>query len=137
MKQRTPTVESPDASGQASRALVLAFYERALIAKRPREAFEQFASADFIEHKDDVAGGSGAAVAAFLEGLMAQLPSARWEVLRTIAERDFVFLHARFVPAPGAQPYFIGDVFRLQDGKIAEHWDIVQSPREHSRGSPA
>ena len=118
-----PTVE-------ASRNLVLAFYRKALIDKQPRAAFEQYVAVDFVEHKPDVPNGGRDAVADFLEGLVKDLPDAKWEILRTVAEKDYVFLHARFTPAPGAPPYAIADLFRIQDCAIVEHWDVVGPPRD-------
>lgn len=119
----TPTVE-------ASRDLVLSFYRLALIDKQPRAAFGKYVSPDFVEHKPDVPTGGRDAVVDFLEGLLKDLPDARWEILRTVAEEDHVFLHARFTPAPGAPAYAIADLFRIQDCSIVEHWDVVGPPRE-------
>lgn len=123
---------------EGPRAVVLAFYREALLEKRVRPAFEHFAAADFVEHKADVPEGTREATVRYLEALVAELPAARWEVVRTIAEGDFVFLHAKFTPAPGAEPYAIADVFRVRDGRIVEHWDIVAAPPQgavnpHSR----
>jgi predicted SnoaL-like aldol condensation-catalyzing enzyme len=87
-------------------------------------------SADFIDHKPDVEGGTRAGVAAYLEALIKNVTQARWEILRTVAEGDLVFLHARFTPAPGASPYAVADVFRLKDCQIVEHWDVVAGPPE-------
>jgi predicted SnoaL-like aldol condensation-catalyzing enzyme len=117
-------------SVETSRSLVLAFYKRALIEKQPRAAFSRYVSPGFVEHKPDVPNGDRAAVADFLEDLVKELPNARWEVLRTVAERNFVFLHARFTPAPGAPPYAIADLFRVEDCAIVEHWDVVGPPRD-------
>ena len=41
---------------------------------------------------------------AVLRQLIKELPDARWEVLRTVAEGDLVFLHARFTPAAEWSP---------------------------------
>jgi predicted SnoaL-like aldol condensation-catalyzing enzyme len=117
-------------SAEASRNLVLSFYKRALIEKRPRAAFAEYVSASFVEHKPDVPNGGVAAVADFLEGLIKELPDAKWEILRTVAEKNLVFLHARFTPAPGAPPYAIADLFRIDDCVIVEHWDVVEPPRD-------
>jgi predicted SnoaL-like aldol condensation-catalyzing enzyme len=117
-------------SAEASRNLVLSFYTKALIEKQPRAAFAEFVSANFIEHKPDVPSGGGAAVADFLEGLIKELPGAKWEILRTVAEKNLVFLHARFTPAPGAPPYAIADIFRIEHCAIVEHWDVVGPPRD-------
>jgi predicted SnoaL-like aldol condensation-catalyzing enzyme len=113
---------------EQNRKVVLAFYEEGLVNLRPREAFERYASEDFIEHKPDVAGGTREATIAFLEGLIKEVPQPTWKVVRTVAEGDLVFLHASFTPAPGAPAYAVADVFRLRDGKIVEHWDVVAPP---------
>src|SRR5688500_15515378 len=89
---------SPD----ATREIVLAFYRTGLVGLQPRAAFERYVSTGFVEHKPDVDAGTREATAAYLERLIKSLPQARWEILRTIAEGDHVFLHARFTPAPGA-----------------------------------
>ena len=117
-------------SAEASRNLVLSFYTKALIEKQPRAAFAAFVSANFVEHKPDVPSGGSAAVADFLEGLIKELPDAKWEILRTVAEKNLVFLHARFTPAPGAPPYAIADLFRIDNCVIVEHWDVVGPPRD-------
>lgn len=119
-----------DASAEGHRRVVLDFYRLGLVERQPRAAFERYMAADFIEHKPDVAGGTRASTAAYLENLMKILPQGRWEVLRTVAERDLVFLHARFTPTPGAPAYAIADLFRLKDCRIVEHWDVVAGPPE-------
>lgn len=117
-------------SAEANRDLVLSFYKQALLDKRVRPAFERSVAPDFVEHKPDVLVGTRAGVIDFLEGLVKELPEAQWEILRAVAEKDLVFLHAKFSPAPGAQPYAIADLFRIENCAIAEHWDVVGPPRE-------
>jgi predicted SnoaL-like aldol condensation-catalyzing enzyme len=117
-------------SAETHRSTVVAFYREALIGRAPRSAFERHVSPDFIEHKPDVPLGTRDATVAFLEKLLSEVPDPRWEILRTIAEGDLVFVHARFTPANGAPPYAIADVFRLDHCLIVEHWDVVGPPRE-------
>lgn len=104
------------------------FYRLGLEQRNPALAFARFMAPDFVEHKPDVADPTREGSAAFLEKLMLELPAATWEVVRTIAEDDLVFLHARFVPVPGAPAYAIADIFRLREGLIVEHWDVVAGP---------
>lgn len=118
----------PSTSADLNRTTVLEFYRLGLEGREPVKAFARFVAPDFMEHKPDVESPTREGSAAFLEKLMLELPAATWEVLRTIAEDDFVFLHARFVPAPGALPYAIAEVFRLHEGLIVEHWDVVAGP---------
>ena len=117
-------------SAPVNREVVLSFYRLGLVGHKPRDAFEQFATPGMVEHKPDVPGGTRTSVVNYLEELISELPQAQWEILRVAAEGDLVFLHAKFVPEPGAEPYAIADVFRLQDCKIVEHWDVVAPPRK-------
>jgi predicted SnoaL-like aldol condensation-catalyzing enzyme len=121
-----------DAARQ-NREVVVAFYQDALINRNVRTAFERYMSNDFIEHKADVPKGNRDATIAFLEGLIKEVPDPKWDILRVAAENDLVFLHARFTPAPGAPPYAIADIFRIKDGRIVEHWDIVSGPPREQR----
>lgn len=120
-----PAVAGPE---EENRRIVMAFYEDALIKLQPRAAFERYASEDFVEHKPDVPEGTRTATIVFLEGLIKEMPKPTWKILRTVAEGDLVVMHASFTPADGAPPYAIADIFRLRNGKIAEHWDVVAPP---------
>ena len=124
---------SCDGSAEANRQVVLAFYNEGMVGLKPRAAFERHMSADFIEHKPDVPAGTRAAVIEFLEQLIAEVPQPRWEIIRSIAEDDLVFLHVRFTPAAGAPAYAIADIFRVRGCKIVEHWDVVGPPPKAQR----
>lgn len=113
---------------ERNRKVVLDFYQKCLIEKQPRSAFEQFVSSDFIEHKPDVPDWRQDSVIEYLEGLIRELPFALWEVVRCVTEDDFVVLHAKFTPSPGEADYVIADFFRLVDGQIVEHWDVIGPP---------
>ena len=120
-----------DSSAEANRKLVVSFYTEALVEKRVRSGFQRYVSPNLVEHKPDVPAGDRSVVVEFLEGIVRDVPGAQWEIIRTIAEKDLVFLHARFTPAPGAPDYAIADVFRVQNCQIVEHWDVVGPPREN------
>lgn len=124
-----------DNSPASNRRIVLAFYTDGLIDRQPRQAFERYMAPGFVEHKPDVPLGTREAAATFLEELIAEMPQPRWDVMRTIAEGDLVFLHARFTPAEGAPAYAIADIFRLKECKIVEHWDVVAPPPKDQRNS--
>lgn len=122
------TAATCDGSADSNRRVVLSFYNEGLVGLQPRTAFERYMAPEFVEHKPDVPQGTREAAAKFLEQLITEVPQARWEVIRTIAEGDMVFLHGRFVPEAGAPAYAIADVFRLKTCKIVEHWDVVAPP---------
>ena len=53
-------------------------------------------------------------------------PDLRVEFKRFIAENDLVAVHSHMIPAKGARGTAAVDIFRLENGKIVEHWDVVQ-----------
>lgn len=115
-------------ASDSPKAIVLAFYKLALQDFKPAEAFARYAALDFIEHSQDTAGGTSAATVDFLSKLIARSPQPKWEVVRAIAEGDLVFVHARYVAGPGAPEIAVAEIFRVRDGKLAEHWDVISGP---------
>ena len=122
-------------SAAENRRIVLDFYTKALVDKKVRTAFETYMDPAFIEHKPDIETGTREATIKFLEGLVTDIPQARWEIVRSVADDDLVAVHVRFRPAPTAPEYAIADFFRVRDCKIVEHWDVVAPPSEKT-GNP-
>ena len=48
---------------------------------------------------------------------------------------DYVILHVHNVPTPGSHGNAIIDIFRLENGKVVEHWDVVQPIPENAANS--
>jgi predicted SnoaL-like aldol condensation-catalyzing enzyme len=115
------------AAASTPKAVVLDFYKMALDDHEPEAAFARYASADFVDYSPDVAGGTLKDAATFLRGLITRMPQGRWTIVRSVAEGELVFLHVRFVPAPGAPEIAIAEIFRVSHGKLVEHWDVLRS----------
>ena len=60
-----------------------------------------------------------------IEDLKANFPDVRSEIKKIIAEGEYVVLHVHSRRTPKRQLAII-EIFRLENGKIAEHWDVVQ-----------
>ena len=52
--------------------------------------------------------------------------------IRVIAEGDLVVAHLLINMAPENRGMAGVDIFRLQDGKIVEHWDVLQPVPERA-----
>jgi predicted SnoaL-like aldol condensation-catalyzing enzyme len=74
------------ADPESPKAVVLEFYRLALEQFRPKDAFERYATTDFVEHSPEIAGGTREAASAFLEDLIRKFLAPKWEVIRSAAE---------------------------------------------------
>lgn len=110
---------------ETNRALLEDFIELFMHQLKVREAFEKHASPDYRQHASGFGEGREATVRG-LEDMFAKMPEPRIDVQRMLVDGDHgaVHLHARSGPDdPGVNGI---DVFRFENGKIVEHWEVVQ-----------
>jgi predicted SnoaL-like aldol condensation-catalyzing enzyme len=106
------------------REIVLQFYEAALNEKNTEKA-KSFLGDTYIQHNPHVPDGIEGFLR-FVQFRRDKFPGARNEVKRVIAEGDLVMLHVHSVVIPGSPGRQIVDIFRVENGKVVEHWDVIQ-----------
>ena len=117
------TASADDALTARNKALVREFYTTVLI-NRQVDAAPQFLRADYIQHNPNVPTG----LKGFMDTIRGQKlpPDYKRELLNVVGDNDMVVVYVRhtWTSHDGQHKQALGfDMFRVQDGKIAEHWD--------------
>ena len=104
----------------ANKALVLAGIKGVFIDRDPT-VLDRLFSDNYTQHNPQIPNGA-AAIKALLGKLAADF---KYEQGLVVAEGDFVTIHGRYF-GWGPKPMMAVDIFRVADGRIAEHWDVMQ-----------
>ena len=134
----TPLAAESDAAGSTQQAQTLSnreiverFIDLFYRQGRVREAFETYVHPDYIQHNPLAPDGRAAAIAA-LEPYFASQPNAVREVHRIIVDGNLAAVHVRARQNAEDRGFAIVDILRLENGKIVEHWDVIQAVPERS-----
>jgi len=120
---------------EANKKAVLEFYEAGL-NKKDFEAASKFFGPKYIQHNPGAPDGIEG-FKSFIGFLKEKFPNSHSEIKKVFADGDFVILHVHAVREPGTRGRAIVDIFRLENGKIVEHWDVAQDIPEkmpHNNG---
>jgi predicted SnoaL-like aldol condensation-catalyzing enzyme len=113
------------ADPHTNKQTVLAYLNTAFNDKRPAEAVEKYGGSHYIQHNPQAPDGFEAFIH-FVEGFMAQFPQLNLDIKRAVAEGDLVVTHSLLKTSPEDRGTAVADIFRLEDGKVVEHWDVLQ-----------
>lgn len=109
---------------EANKNAAMALYDLMFNQNKPREAAELYIGDEYIQHNPHVGDGKEPFIAYF-ERMAAEYPGKKVTFKRAIAEGDLVVLHC-LQEWPGDENYAGMDIFRFKEGKVVEHWDVLQ-----------
>ncbi|HSD69679.1 MAG TPA: nuclear transport factor 2 family protein [Woeseiaceae bacterium] len=120
-----------DAAEEQNKKTVIAFYDAA-INDKDFAAASVYLGDMYIQHNPLAADGPEG-LKAFLEFAKENLGGFKIEFKRVLADGDFVIVHGHARNGPDDRGSAVMDIFRLENGKVVEHWDVMQAIPETAR----
>jgi predicted SnoaL-like aldol condensation-catalyzing enzyme len=115
-----PAERPSDDRPHRNKALVLDAMT-SLFQRRDASAVERLYAPDYIQHNPDIPQGRDA-----LQAIVAELPEhVYYEPGLIVAGEDLVAIHGR-IRGWADEPLIAIDIFRIENGKLVEHWDVLQ-----------
>ena len=108
-----------------NKRLVTEFYELAINQQKPAEAARKYIELPYRQHNPEVPDGPDGFVQ-FISGMQKKHPKLRVMISKALADDDLVALHVHLTREPNDPGPAVAEFFRLKDGKIIEHWDVLQ-----------
>ncbi|MEJ2109459.1 MAG: nuclear transport factor 2 family protein [Acidobacteriota bacterium] len=123
----------PDEQSQVeqNKEIAVAFLTMIFNEHKVKEAFDQYSVPDYIQHNPFAASGAEAAIN-FLGPYLEANPEAHTDIKRVIAEGDLVAIHNNPKMNATDRGRAVVDIFRIENGRAVEHWDVVQDIPEQS-----
>lgn len=109
---------------ELNREIISDFAEIFYHQRNVRAAFEKYVSEEqYIQHNPTIVDGREAAILA-LHDKFAH-PNANFQIKKILVDGNLAVVHVRAFPSGGKEAA-VADFYRLENGKIVEHWDVLQ-----------
>ena len=115
---------SRTAEEEANLKLVLDMFE-AVLSPMDSGAVDRFIAPGYIQH-NQIAEPGRDGLKRLLDTIRAETPEAVHDIKRAFVDGDHVTVHYHVRRWPGDSGWAVIDIFRVEDGLIAEHWDVMQ-----------
>jgi len=102
---------------------VIGLIDTAFNQKKPAEAWERYGGPYYKQHNPTAPDGKEAIIG-LLNAWLPTVPNLRYDIKRIISHRDMVWVHSHVTKGPADLGNAVVDIFRLEKGKVVEHWDV-------------
>ena len=110
---------------EQNKKIVTDFYEGVFLKHQVKVYADRYIGMQYIQHNPHVPDGKAPFVEYFT-GYFKENPNAKSVIKRAVAEGDLVFLHVHSTQNAQDRGVAVVDIFRVENGKIVEHWDVQQ-----------
>lgn len=107
---------------EANRRLVASFLNLAFNGKQLETALNLYVSPTYVQHNPKIADGIESVIDTFKAG---EIPSLCYDIKFVLAQNDLVWVYSKVSSTQGVSA--VVDLIRVRDGKMVEHWDVVQA----------
>jgi predicted SnoaL-like aldol condensation-catalyzing enzyme len=109
---------------ERNKQIVVDYYQTAFDGE-PEKAVELYVGDQYVQHNPMAANGTEAFIG-FVKWLRGENPELKLDIKRVVAEGNLVVTHSHLTLKPGEPGQALADFFRVEDGKVVEHWDVIQ-----------
>ena len=107
-----------------NKELIEAFYKE-FFNDHIVEAADKYVREDYIQHNPGVTQGRDGLKKGFAAKFITE-PTFKLNIVKIISEDDMVAVYLKNVDPEGNAKCRVVDIYRIQDGQLAEHWDVLQ-----------
>ncbi|MFW2077768.1 nuclear transport factor 2 family protein [Acinetobacter sp. ULE_I010] len=125
VNQQTLNAISATQQAENNKKIVTDFYEGVFLKHQVKAYADQYIGEKYTQHNPHVPDGKAPFVNYFT-GHFKENPDAKSVIKRAVAEGDLVFLHVHSTQNAQDRGVAVVDIFRVENGKIVEHWDVQQ-----------
>jgi predicted SnoaL-like aldol condensation-catalyzing enzyme len=120
-----------DTRTERNKEIVVDFYDLLIYRKDFKKAAEEYLGRTYIQHNPVVEDGPEG-LEKYIESLKVRYPDLHNEIKHIYAEGDIVIMHVHSRIDSNARGLSLIEIFRVDEGKIVEHWDVMQRIPEKS-----
>jgi predicted SnoaL-like aldol condensation-catalyzing enzyme len=125
-----PPLKGPEAT-LSNKALVTEMFQKMFVENKVADYADTYFAPDFIEH-DPLSSNGTKALKAFFKDFYKKNPNSITAVKRMVADGDRVYVHFHSQNGPSDRGVAGVDIFRVENGRIVEHWGVIQPVPEKS-----